>query len=181
MARLVYAGLLLFLFLCLLGVYYIKDSIRVLPVSSTPMPQPFQTWQTYTSEAFTAKFPFYPQSARETVQDPLRVYNMHIAEMFNGSIFMVTEISFPDSKEVELGTAQKLVQDLIASNPQNKLVDMHPILEGYTFSYENDQTTTSGKIILENNLLYLLSYTADKQHYNKADYDYFLSSFKLHE
>ncbi|MFV0341191.1 MAG: hypothetical protein ACK5MA_11300, partial [Parachlamydiaceae bacterium] len=133
MTRLVVIGILTaFAVLFFLGLGSIKESYKLLPISASKegAPTQFSSWKDYKppSHKFSVMMPSYPQNAKQTMKDPkskdVRKYDMYVAEKEDGSLFMISLIQFPDSKETPEFIQKSVVNDLLASNPQNQLKSM---------------------------------------------------------
>ena len=90
--------------------YFAKDSYKILPLEEekpdvTLEVYNFQDWKEFSSPdgEFNVLFPTLPQHAKENLTDPktneVRKYNMYVAEKNDGTIFMISLISFPDMLE----------------------------------------------------------------------------------
>jgi hypothetical protein len=104
--------------------------------------------------------------------------------MDNGTIFMVSLITFADdSTEPNEATLKELVNDMVKTDPRNKLIAMKN--ENFlnkpdiSFNIENDQFHIRGLSFYVNKTLYTLTYIATIDNYNEKDYDHFVQNFQL--
>lgn len=175
--------------LLVLGVVFIKDSYRILPLGASKEGQagPFTEWRNFDSQKFNVMLPAVPQNATQNITDPktkeVRHYDMFIAQKSNGAMFMISLITF---KGTSPDTLQKtVINDLLASNPQNQLKDMKvgsfQDSKSIEFKIGNPDTTVKGVTFVVGNTLYLLTAVFPNQVYSDADYDYFIKSFHLNK
>lgn len=187
--------------LLILGTYFflkdIKDSYRILPLEEVQSPPlnveaySFQNWQDYSPPdgAFEVLFPTRPISAKENVQDPTtkqtRKYDMHVSEKNDGTIFMVTRITFvvpPGIKDPQ-ELMNQMAEDMLNSNPQNllhlKQNTSYREHEALDFAFGNDETTVHARTFVEGNTLYVLSRLSKVRAADDREYQFFLNSFDL--
>lgn len=191
--NIVYAGLFAFLIASLLGMYYIKDSFKILQVNTHPdwKDMRFQDWHEYSSPTgkFKVLLPTLPQRATENVKDPhsngVRHYDMYVSEKQNGTTFLVSLISFPSNADVQ---AQKtlintFITDMVATNPKNELKELSQVQykdqEATSFQIVNDQLVVNGIAFTKVDTLYVISTLFKKDNQNKMDWDFFMNSFEL--
>jgi hypothetical protein len=192
MARFIFIALITLLFvLGFLGVMYLKDSYKLLPIQSSKdvTAAPFADWHDFRSPKgkFNVMMPALPQHASQTVRDPktnqLRNYEMYVAEKADGSIFMVSLIRFPESKTVPEEVQKTVVNDLLTSNPTNQLKDMkigdYRQFKTLDFSIVNSDTTIDGMTFIDGDTLFLLSGVFHNKNYQPTEYEYFIKSFDL--
>lgn len=138
---------------------------------------------------FKVLFPALPQHASENVVDPktkeVRQYDMYVSEKNDGTIFMITEIMFP--APVDTATAdtllKKAMNDMVESNPKNKLKtmsfkDTHST-KALNFAIQNEQIEISGEAFLAGETLYVLTTLGKAGSYNPKEFDFFTNSFQL--
>lgn len=193
MSRYVFFAIgVLALILVILGVKSATDSYKLLPISTPPQADTSQLFQwvefSPNTGHFTVLLPFLPQHAAQTMVDPKtkerRVYEMYISQKQDGTIFMISGISFPDGKTPPDDTTIKnLVNDMVAANPDNKLVDMNKstfqTMPASDFQIENPQVSVTGKAFIDGKTLYLLTMLSPSKTEDKQEFDYFTNSFKL--
>lgn len=174
-----------------LGVFFIKDSYKMLPLAASKegAPGPFTSWHSIDSPTghYKVMMPAIPQHATQNIVDPktknLRHYDMSIAQKSDGSMFMVSLITFQGTNSSPDILKKTVINDLLAANPQNQLKEMEMgSFQGYpsiNFTIANSDTTVKGLTFIEGNTLYLLSAVFPNQYYSAKDYDYFIKSFDL--
>lgn len=192
MTRLVFSATLAIVLICVvLGVSFLKDSYKILPIPSnaTLKGAPFADWHDFTAPSgrFRIRLPVLPQHATQTIRDPktgeVRNYDMYVAEKLNGSVFMVSLIRFPDSKEAPEMLKKSVVNDLLASNPSNQLKQMkvgqYNQFKTLDFSIVNNEMAIDGMTFVDGDTLYLISALFQNAFYNPEEYKYFSNSFNL--
>lgn len=180
-----------FLVLTFLGMLFLKDSYKLLPISASSegAPTQFSGWRDFTSpdKKFTVMFPGLPQNAKQTTRDAktqeLRNYNMYVAEKGDGSIFMISLIQFPDSKQAPEIIQKSVVNDLLAANPANQLKTMkigdYKGIRTLDFTIENNEMTIDGMTFVQGDTLFMLSSLFRNGSYHPEEYQFFLKSFDL--
>lgn len=186
--------------ICFLAIWFIKDSYVLLPripkpgsdmaVSKTDL---FSTWVEFSppSQAFQVKLPAVPQHATDVLVDPKtkekRKYDMYVSEKSNGTIFMISMITFPTTPppaEVD-GLLKSLINNMVIANPQNNLADINPTqflgLTAMNFKIENKSADldVEGKIFMHSNVIYLLTVINSGSIPLDGEKDYFINSFQL--
>jgi hypothetical protein len=176
-----------------IGVHFSSGMYKMLPATldkSVPV-VPFEDWKEFRSDGghFTVSFPAIAQHATENLPDPKthqkRRYDMYVAEKNNGSVFMVSLITYVDEKSIS--TPKKILketlEEMVAANPENKILSVNEANylnhEAIGFSLENKEARVEAKAFIVGNTLYLISYIASLDNYNKDEFRYFLSSFHL--
>lgn len=192
MTRLVMIALLTAIaVLLILGVVFIKDSYRLLPIAASKegAPGQFTAWREFDSPSghFSVMLPAVPQNATQNITDPktkdVRHYDMFIAQKGNGSMFMISLITF-NSKVISPDTLKKtVINDLLAANAQNQLKDMKVTSfednASIDFMIANSDTTVKGFTFVVDNTLYLVSAVFPNQYFSEAEYDFFVKSFHV--
>lgn len=192
MTRFVVIGILTaFAVLFFLGLNSIKESYKLLPISASSegAPTQFSSWKDYKAPnmQFSIMLPTYPQNAKQTMTDPktkaVRKYDMYVSEKDDGSLFMISLIQFPNSKETPEYIQKSVVNDLLASNPQNQLKSMkvgeYKGKKTLDFSIVNNEMTVDGMAFSQGDTLYLLSAIFKNNAYHPEEFQYFLNSFDL--
>ena len=148
-------------------------------------------WHNFTSPSgkFKAFFPARPQHATDTLNDTNhpgpRYYDMYVAEKSDGTMFMISSITFldKDAPAPDKSFLSQLMDDMVKTNENNQLkkseeVDYlgHPALN---FTIESNQVTVDGRAFIQDKTLYLLSMVAKNPDYSKKDFDFFVKSFEL--
>lgn len=173
-----------------LGIMFLKDSYKLLPIQSTQTTaKPFEGWHDFQSPSgkFRVMFPALPQHATQTMKDPKtkvpRYYDMYVAEKNNGSTFVVSTIRFPDNKESPDMIQKTVLNDLMAANPTNQLKDMKAgVYRQYNtldFTIVNNDMTIQGMTFMDGDTLYLLSVLARNASFDPSEVVYFIKSFDL--
>ena len=186
-----------------------KDLYQVLPINvpATEVPTPaekvdvsapsgeptYVNWHEFSAPdgAFKVMFPVLPQHAAENIADSktkeVRTYNMYVAEKNDGTIFMITTITFPqerDPKSTET-LLTKAMNDMVESNPKNKLKNMkvnnYQDMKALDFSIENDEISIDGKAFMVHDTLYVLTSLGKNGHYNQREFAFFANSFQLNK
>lgn len=182
-----------FVLFILFFVSELKESYKVLPIKESPnMAVPLYTdWRSFSppDRKFAVLLPVPPQHAKDTVEIPRselkRSYEMYISETLNGSIFMISIITYPREYPVvdQKSTLNDLVQEMVQTHSQNRLFssqegtfDKFPAV---SFDINNPIYHIVGKVIAVQNTYYLLSYLAKKEQFDQVEYDYFLRNFQI--
>jgi hypothetical protein len=147
-------------------------------------------WADYAppSKKFNAKFPTLPQHATDRSLDSktkeLKQYEMYISES-NGQVFMISVISFLNTDNVkdEENLIKRIVDDMVSSNPGNKLEKIqfgtHEGRKSADFVIVNSTYAILGKAFVNANQLYVISVLGKTPEDVKKDFDNFVASFKL--
>lgn len=180
----------LMLVLLILAMIFFKDSYKVLPLQGSDPSgvSKFADWREFKAPqgTFQAKFPTVPQHASQSVRDPktqqLREYEMYVGEEGNGSIFMVSVIDFPNSKENPETLKKTIMNDLLVSNPQNQLKSMkvgtYKLFSTVDFVITGPDKTINGRVFSDGNNLYLLTGIFNNAYVELNEYEYFINSFE---
>lgn len=170
-----------------------KDLYKVLPanlpasISSTS----FEDWRQFVSDhkKFKVLMPNMPHHATESLNDPKtqdkRIYDIYVSEKSNGTIFMISLITYPEDKETSdpAKLLKSIVDEMIASNPNNKLLSSRELSylnnKAVDFSVENADVHMDSRAFVKGNTLYVLSYIAKIGDYNPSEYEHFIDSFNL--
>jgi len=183
------------IFIAILGFQMMKDPYKILPIDEK---QPanltafdFQNWHEFSAPSGTFKvlLPGLPQRATENVDDPKtqekRKYDMYVAQQDNGTIFMISLITFPGlgSVEEEHEILKQIMNDMVASNSSNKLnrteegdYKGHPSID---FSIENGELTIDAKAFIVSEMLYVLTRIIKSKNYTRGEFLFFVNSFEL--
>jgi hypothetical protein len=192
MTRLVMFGLLIaIVVLMVLGIFFLKDSYQLLPLSASKIgaPGPFTSWRPYDSPSgkFSVMFPAAAQNATQNITDPktqtIRHYDMYVAQKGNGSMFMISLITFSSNISSDDMLKKTVISDLLAANPQNQLKEMKvgsfENFQTMDFMIANSDTTVQGMTFVDGNTLYLISAVFPNRFYSADEYNYFIKSFEL--
>lgn len=169
------------------AVFYLNSRKNSMTLSS----QHFSTWKEFTpvSGLFKVLLPYSPQYAKDFVTLPdshqqLR-YDMYASEKIDGTLFLINVVTYPTGTDLSISDdlLYQTLDELIRSKPDNKLLKSEKsfFLEKSTlsFSSENKNFHIEGKILIDSNRVYVLTYTTRKQDFDLAEYQYFIDSFKL--
>lgn len=160
------------------------------PGNTQVLDSSIKNWTDYTppSKKFNAKFPSSPQHATDRSIDSgtlePKEYEMYISES-EGNVFMISVISFPKKNKLknEEILLKSIVDDMVASNPNNKLEKIENGLsndrKNVTFVITNTSYAITGQAFIDSNQLYVLSVLSKTQEDSKKQFDYFVKSFKL--
>lgn len=170
-----------------------KNAYKVLPIKASGSMEvsPFAEWREFTSQTshFKVSLPMPPQYAEENVSLPdtnlKRHYEMYVSEKLNGSIFMVSLITYPEGYHLsdENQTLHDLVTEMMQRKADNRLQESEDTFyRGHTaldFFITNDAFDLKGKTFIIDKTIYLLSYIARRNDFTLAEYDHFIDSFQL--
>lgn len=149
----------------------------------------FVSWHEYSSPNgdFRVMFPALPQQTSQKIidqktQEP-RFYEMYVSEKDDGTIFMITAITFPSNRDPK--TTEKMLtkamNDMIESDPKNHLkknqVTDYKNMKALDFSIENDKVSIDGKAFMIGDTLYVLTSLGNNQSYNDKEFNFFANSF----
>lgn len=171
----------------------LKDAYKVLPGSTTPIlnADPHASWREFSpqSGSFKVLFPAVPQFAKEAVNipntDKKRRYEMYASETINGTVFMVSVITYPQDYDTtsKAQTIQSVIDELVASDPANHLLESRDTVfldfPAMDFHMVNKEFDIEGKSFMNDKTVYVLTYVARNNDYDQKDYDYFINSFHL--
>lgn len=178
-----------------------KDSYKALPMSDQPENKleseleaetDYQNWEEFAPPAGTFKvlMPSTPQHVSDKSSDPktksTRKDDVYIAEKKNGNIFMIHIITYEnqqDAKIAEDELLQNFLNDMLASNPHNKLIASQPALykgqKSLDFVIENETFNYDVREFLHKNTLIVLSNISRKTYHNVKDFEFFINSFEF--
>lgn len=170
-----------------------KDAYKVLPIkidTQLDVPQ-FAEWRAYEPQTkrFKVLLPDPPQYAKESVAipktDKFRRYEMYISEKLNGTIFLISLITYPE--DLKLGDKDDLlleiIDEMVASKRDNRLqkkenstFHSYPAID---YRIANAEFNVAGKVVLVDKTVYLLNYISKKEDFSEADYEHFINSFEF--
>lgn len=175
-----------------------KEAYRILPIEEEEPAVSFevynfQNWHEFSSPngEFKVLLPTLPQRAVENINDPesneMRKYDMYVAEKNDGTIFMISLITFPNDRtnnDTEM-IMQKMMNDMIAGNPTNELrsvkAGQYKTYDSMDFAYGNEELSVDAKTFMAGNTLYVLSRIVRTQNFNTNEFNFFINSFELSE
>lgn len=183
--------------LTILTFWFSKETYKLLPINVKEAEKVdldeynFHEWKEYTSpsEAFTVLFPTLPQHATESIKDPktghIRNYDMYVSERMDGTIFMISLITFQQMQSNQDTQAMLLnmMNDMVASNSENVLkADQPGKYLGYPsldFTLSNNEHNIDAKTFMINNTMFVLTRITNEKNYNTSEFTFFLNSFEV--
>ncbi len=149
------------------------------------------TWKEFIprSDLFKVLLPYSPQYGKDYISipnsDKKRRYDMYVAEKIDGTLFLISVISYPS--EVDTSASDKILrqnlEELMHNKPDNRLVKLSDTIfqqdQAIEFSFENRDLHVEGKGIQDGHIVYMLSYIARKENFDPNEYQYFVDSFHL--
>lgn len=170
-----------------------KDSYKLLPMDTTHPESAglYGDWYEYSSPDgnFKVQLPLLPQEASQNLTDPTsgvtRNYAMYVAQEANGTIFMISLITFPEGSKAfsQDQLLKDLMEDMVAANPKNKLSDVKPGMykdfPSMDFTITNDQTKIFAKEFVKDHTIYVLSVISKNDADRRVEFDHFVESFQL--
>lgn len=171
----------------------LKEAYKVLPGSTVPTLDidPYASWREFSPESgsFQVLFPAVPQFAKEAVNipntDKKRRYEMYASETVNGTVFMVSVITYPQDYDTtnQTQTIESVIDELVVSDPANHLLESRQAVflafPAMDFHMVNKEFDIEGKSFMDGKTVYVLTYVARNNDYNREDYDHFIHSFHL--
>lgn len=171
----------------------LKDAYKVIPIKAAPTLQvsEFADWNEYSGQSnnFRVSLPQPPQYARESAPIPdtdlKRAYEMYLSEQLNGTIYMISMITYPP--QIETSNQNQMLHDfikeLVRSRPDNKLqqeTDSSFQDKGAVdFMLFNKDYQMKGIAFMVDKTIYLLTYVANKNNFKTEEFDHFINSFRL--
>lgn len=110
---------------------------------------------------------------------------MYAAEKVNGSVFMISVITYPDDVKFppNINILENAVQEMMDINPNNQLEKMEHSRflnhDAVDFSIKNPDFQISGKAIQQGKAVYLLTYVAKIADVVPTEYQHFLDTFRF--
>ncbi|MCE2983890.1 MAG: hypothetical protein LW832_10045 [Parachlamydia sp.] len=171
----------------------LKDSYKILPGSTSgELNVPRQAdWNEFTPEnnTFKALFPANPQFVKETVAVPgtdmKRLYEIYASENLQGSVYMVSVITYPPNYKVVNANEllNEVMEELVASSPDNHLLESRDAefkkQPAVDFHMVNKDYDIEGKTFLLNKTVYVLTYVVKNTDFNRQDYQLFIDNFSV--
>jgi len=183
---------LIFLFIAVtyLFVLNMKDAYKILPMDSKPFDQKediTSDWLDYQdpSGRFKVKFPVIPQYAQDVMQKEVRrVYDMYVAETLDGTIFMITLITFSKLLESQEDLLRKVAQEMQSSDANNRLRALKSglykgALSSLDFVIENAATTIRTKAIFVEKTMIVLTQISRSPQDRGDEFKAFEDSFEI--
>lgn len=178
-------------FAIVIAIRSVPNMYKMLPaqLDKTMPVTPYEDWREYQSKEgnFKVFFPTIPQHATENLPEAKtklsRKYDMYVAERMDGAIFMISLITYIDPIENPKKTLRTVLDEMLALNPKNKLENVQETTfknhEALDFLIRNPDVQIQAKIFVVKNTIYLISYIAQSENYQKEDFDHFLGTFQL--
>lgn len=183
--------------LSVLTVRFSKDYYKILPLQNSDPAKidlekyNFQDWKEFDSPngRFQVMLPTIPQQATENIKNPktgeTRKYDMYVSERLNGTIFMISLITFenhftPEKRELLL---TEMMDDMVNSNPKNELLSK--AYGEYLGNRSLDYTISSvdvnieAKTFMVDNTMYILSRVTPSSENDPSEFNFFVNSFEL--
>ena len=150
-------------------------------------PPKFHEWREFSfkPDHFKVLLPALPQHVSDKIQDSKTKtrlkYETFASAGDNGAAFMVNAVSFPAEEPVNEEYLKALVNDMLARNKENKLLQMKKSTfhetPAFDFSFSNEDLLIEGKIFAHGNTSYILSMINKKNLFDRREWDFFLNSF----
>lgn len=151
----------------------------------------FPKWKEFEPKSglFKVLLPHPPHYAKDLVpipdSDKKRRYDMYASEKIDGTLFMITVITYPaevdmtDSHEI----LQQIVNELKHSKSDNQITNLkdgffqtHPAVD---FTINNKEIQVEGKAFIVGNTVFVLSYVVKEDHFDPVEYQEYIDSFQL--
>lgn len=157
--------------------YSFKEAYRLLPISQTPPMTPFIGWVPLKAEhsLFRVLFPSFPQHATQTLDG--RLYDMYAAQGPHNSTFMISAIHFDTTTPPSSSDLRNGVNDLLATDPTNRLEKMEVASSTVDFTIKSSKTELFGRAFIHQNTLFFLTVIFQNNTVDPAAYQYFVDSF----
>lgn len=151
----------------------------------------FSTWEEFLprSGLFKVLLPQKPQYAKDLVaipgSDKKRRYDMYASEKIDGTLFLITVITYPTEAEASSSDdlLRETVDELMRSKSDNRLTKLENGFfqkqNSLNFSIENQKFHVEGKVFIAGKRVFSLSYITLKDNFDSAEYQHFIDSFKL--
>ena len=177
------------------GLLYVRQGAKNDPAeqvhASGKGSETFNTWQPFrpNSGLFKVLLPHPPQYAKDLVaipgSDQKRRYDMYASEKIDGSLFLISVITYPTEAESSESAdlLKQTVDELMRSKPDNQLTSIkelvfkgHPALD---FIITNREFKVQGIVFMLGKSIYVLSYVAQQDDYSAKEFQHFVDSFEL--
>lgn len=177
------------------GLLFLKQGIKGLDRKPATVPSAAQenyaSWKEFKPKSglFKVLLPSPPQYAKDLVpipgKDEKRRYDMYASEKIDGTIFLISVISYPtDPQSSEVAQILKqTVDELMRSKPDNHLSKnteaIFKNLPSLDFKIDNDELQVEGKVFMRGKNVYVLSYVARADQFGTDEFRHFVDSFEL--
>ena len=174
-----------------------KDPSRLVPIQDKDSDLgldifEFQNWRDYSSPngKFKVKLPTFPQQATENINDKntgeTRNYEMYVAEKQDGTIFMISLITFQNFAETFFEKdklMRTIMNDMMESNPNNELHSVetgkYKEFDSLDFSFGNAEMNIDAKTFIVDDTLYVLTRIVKSQESDHNEFNFFINSFDI--
>jgi hypothetical protein len=148
-----------------------------------------QEWHEFTGKEppFKVMLPTLPQHASDKPHKPLdsaeKKYEMYASQKPNGPLFVITIISFDPGKQLDSAFLEQSLQKIVSATPENVLIKRESKrdkgIEHLYFEVKQDNFLLAGSMFAVNNRLFVLAETAERDLFNRSEFDFFINSFDL--
>lgn len=172
---------------------FVKEGEKSTDRSTSVDSENFSRWQEFRprSGLFKVMLPHPPQYAKDLVpipgSDQSRRYDMYASEKIDGTLFLVSVITYPDEAETSQVSdiLKETVNELLHAKPDNKLSKleegMFKTQKSLDFSFLNGDLQVEGKVFIVGKTVYVLSYATRKNEFDSTEFKHFIDSFELIE
>lgn len=182
-------SVLILIFMIVLGIesYYVYHYFRDAEISKYNL----STWKEFNprSGLFQISLPNPPQYGKDFSEipnsDKKRRYDIYASEKVDGTLFLVTAITYPPEYEMEPSDDihDLNIRELMHSKENSQLNKMFQNAmddRNYTdFNFQNNEFDVQGRSIHDDHIVYLLTYITKKENVDGAEYEHFINSFKI--
>lgn len=150
------------------------------------------SWQEFHSAIGSCSmlFPRSPEHVSEKMSDGSQEgfdlkYDAYIANMDKKSVFMLLIAQYPEFVDESYAqiSLESFLNGLLSHNPANQLIFADLVLvggrEALDFFIRTGSVFFKGRAMMVKNSLYLMAMECEMQHYDEADFNQFINSFKL--
>lgn len=151
----------------------------------------FSTWEEFVPQSglFKVRLPHAPQYAKDFIpisnSDKMRRYDMYASEDIDGTLFLISVITYPDVIEDSLteDVLHQTIDELMKSNADNHLKrverEIFNMQNALNFSIENRDFLVEGKLMTVGKRIFVLSYVSLAENFDLLEYQHFVDSFKF--
>jgi hypothetical protein len=153
--------------------------------------QGLASWKEFTpqSRLFEVELPGTPQYAKDYLtipnSDKKRRYDMYASEKLDGTVFLVSMITYPPESDISSPEAilRQNIEELAYNKGGNRVSHLSKSsFQGYEardFTIDNPEFHVEGKAVQDDHTVYMLTYITRKGEFDPDEYKYFVSSFKI--
>lgn len=168
------------------GSYFIYDHFKAEETKKY-----ISTWKNFTpkSKLFEISLPNPPQYGKDFVEipnsDKKRRYDLYASEKVDGTLFLVTVITYPFDHEIEssIDILDQNIQELMHSKENSQLNKLFQnVLDDRNymdFNFESNGYSIEGRSIHDDHMVYMLTYISKKENVDEDEYEHFIHSFKI--